>query len=42
MRFYRTALHEAVRIGNCEIINLLLEQPNIKIDIKNEISILNQ
>ena len=40
MKFYRTALHEAVQNGNSEIIKLLLDQPNVNVNVEDEIFIL--
>ena len=41
INFYWTALHKAVKDGKREIIKLLLEQPNINVNIENEILIIN-
>ena len=40
MKFYRTALHEAVQNKNSEIIKLLLDQPNVNVNVEDEIFIL--
>ena len=40
IKFYMSALHQAVLKKNSEIIKLLLEQPNVNMNIKNAIFII--
>ena len=40
IQFYITALHKAVQNRNNEIIKLLLDQPNVNVNVEDEIFIL--
>lgn len=42
IKFYWAALHIAVEKENIEIIKLLLVQPNVDMNIKNGIFIINK
>ena len=40
LKFYHTAIHYAVKNGELELVKLLLQNDNINIDVKDEISTL--